>query len=69
MSFKLILVNLNFFADKHGKNARDSHFSCLSRFIKDESLIRQLKNIPDVVEAINNRQRASNENRILRSNF
>ena len=28
---KPILVNLNFFGEKHGKNSRDTHFSSLSK--------------------------------------
>jgi hypothetical protein len=56
------LVSLNFFAEKHGKNSRDSHFSNLTRFIKAESLVRKLVCTQDIVDAINSRQDASNLN-------
>ncbi|RNA26241.1 hypothetical protein BpHYR1_013587 [Brachionus plicatilis] len=57
-----IHVNLNFFCEKHGKNQRDSHFSCISRFINAESLKRRLCSTKDIVEAINNGQLKANEN-------
>ncbi len=63
-----ISVNLNFFVEKHGKNSRDSHFSCVSSFIKSQSLIKRLETSSDVVDAIQNGQNKSNENRILRGN-
>ena len=53
-------MNLNFFGDKHGKNARDTHFSCISKFIKSESFVRQLSTSMDIVDAINKRQELSN---------
>ena len=59
---KLTLVNLNYFAEKHGKNARDAHFSKLAQFIKAESLIRRLRNSQDIVDAIISRQNMANEN-------
>ena len=31
-----ILVNLNFFAEKHGKNSRDQHFSAISELFKNQ---------------------------------
>ncbi len=60
-------VNLNFFCEKHGKNSRDTHFSCISRFVEQESLIRKLTCTQDLVDAIENGQRKSNENRALQS--
>ena len=56
-------VNLNFFIEKHGKNSRDSHFSCLSSFIKSESLTRKIESTQDVVDAIHRRQKMANENK------
>ncbi len=62
-------VNLNFFGDKHGKNGRDTHFSCITKFIQQESLRKQLISTEDIVNAINNGQLKSNENRKLKSKF
>lgn len=59
---------MNFFADKHGKNSRDSHFSCISKFVESESLVKQLKDMKDVVDAINKRQDLANQNRLLLGN-
>ena len=56
-------MNLNFFAEKHGKNGRDAHFSNIARFIKAESLIRKLVCSEDIVNAINSRQAATNDNK------
>jgi hypothetical protein len=53
---------LNFFAEKHGKNNRDTHFSNISKFIKDESLVKQLSSSQDIVNAISKRQQISNQN-------
>ena len=58
-----LLVNLNFFIEKHGKNSRDTHFSCISRFIKEESLIKKIESTQDVVDAIHRRQATANENK------
>ena len=58
----ILIVNLNFFAEKHGKNGRDAHFSNLSRYIKAESLVRKLISSQDIVDAISERQKLSNEN-------
>ena len=56
------LVNLNFFAEKHGKNGRDAHFSSVSRFINSESLVRKLVSSQDIVDAIISRQELANLN-------
>jgi hypothetical protein len=56
-------VNINYFAEKHGKNARDAHFSNLAKFVKSESLVRRLENSADIVSAINLRQNMANENK------
>lgn len=57
---------MNYFGEKHGKNARDTHFSCLSLFLKMESLVTPLKTSDDIVNAIIKRQAISNTNRALR---
>jgi len=62
-----IVVDLNFFGDKHGKNSRDTHFSCVSKFIRDETLVRRMTCSQDIVDAIHYRQNISNQNRILHS--
>jgi hypothetical protein len=53
---------LNFFAEKHGKNGRDSHFFNLSRFFKAESLVRKLVSSQDIVDVIISRQELANFN-------
>ena len=63
ISFFLFKVNLNFFGDKHGKNSRDSHFSNIAKFIKDESLVKKLGSTQDIVDAIIKRQLIANENK------
>jgi hypothetical protein len=55
-------VNLNFFAEKHGKSCRDTHFSMVSKFIQAESLTKKLTCSLDIVDAILKRQRMANEN-------
>lgn len=55
-------VNLNFFAEKHGKSCRDTHFSMVSKFIYAESLVKKLTCSADFVEAILKRQNMANEN-------
>ena len=60
---------MNYFEEKHGKNARDTNFSCLSLFLKMESLVTPLKTSDDIVNAIIKRQAISNTNRALRCNF
>ncbi len=49
-------VNLNFFGEHHGKKNRDTHFSNISKFIKAESLVRQLVSSQDILDAIHKRQ-------------
>ena len=55
-------MNLNFFGDHHGKNARDAHFSNISRFVRDYSLKTRLTCSDDIVKAINEGQMQANEN-------
>lgn len=59
----LILVNLNFFCEKHGKNLRDTHFSSVSKFVKEESLVKKLECSQDIVDAIEKRQKIANDNK------
>lgn len=56
---------MNFFGDHHGKNARDAHFSNVSKFVKDMSMKKQLKSAEDVVDAINFGQEKANENSMI----
>lgn len=60
--FVFKIVNLNFFAECHGKNARDAHFSNVSRFVNDLSMRKKLDCAQDVVEAIRLGQERANEN-------
>ena len=55
-------VNLNFFAEKHGKNSRDAHFSNISKFIRIQSLKTRLTSSKDIADAIIQRQKMANEN-------
>src|SRR5690606_22934718 len=55
--------SLNFFCEHHGKNCRDSHFSVLSRWIYQESLVKKMKCSADVVKAIIKNQNLSNMQR------
>jgi hypothetical protein len=59
-----ILVNWNFFVEKHGKNQRDQHFSVVSKYIRQETFIRKLYDSADLVETIKKRQDDSNEYRL-----
>ena len=62
-------MSLNFFGDRHGKNCRDTHFSCISKFVRDESLVKQIRTSQDIVSSIISRQEKSNENRIEKGNL
>ena len=63
-----INVNLNFFAESHGKNSRDQHFSCISSFLKQSQDEMKLVNTEDVLKAILNGQKRANFHRKFRSN-
>ena len=56
-------MNLNFFCEKHGKSARDAHFSMVSKFVQAESLRKRLTSSKDVADAIENGQKKANENK------
>lgn len=62
-----INVNLNFFAEKHGKNSRDEHFSHVALYIKQLNFKKQLSCTKDIVDAINDGQARSNEHRLSRN--
>jgi hypothetical protein len=55
---------LNFFAEKHGKNQRDQHFSNISNFLEKESLFKRLVCTQDIVIAVIKHQHLANEERI-----
>ena len=57
-------THLNYFAEKHGKNSRDTHFSQISKFIESESKLKQMTSSQDIVDAILKRQEISNKNRL-----
>ena len=62
-----IIVNWNFFGEKHGKNSRDQHFSVLTKHVYDESLTHLISTTKDLVDAINMRSIKSKENRQLKN--
>lgn len=64
-----MLVNLNFFGDKHGKNGRDVHFSSISRYIRNESMRRRIMNTQHIVEAIDYGTKITNNHRISIGNI
>ena len=55
-----VSVKYNLFAEKHGKNSRDQHFSVISNFIKQESFVKKLCSSLDIVDAIRKHQDLSN---------
>jgi len=57
-----IKVSLNFFCEKHGKNSRDQHFSIVSNFLQQESMVKKLCSSQDICDAIEKRQLFSNLN-------
>jgi len=57
-----IEVSYNLFCEKHGKNSRDQHFSCVSQFIYNESMVKQLTSSKDICDAIERQQRLANIN-------
>ena len=59
-----ININLNFFAEKHGKNSRDQHFSVISNYVRLESFKQKITCTQQLVEVLNNRQYESNTMRI-----
>jgi hypothetical protein len=60
-------VNVNYFAEKHGKNGRDVHFSCISRFLNAESHLKRIKSSEDIANAIEKGQLKANNNRLNKS--
>ena len=57
-----IEVSFNLFCEKHGKNSRDQHFSVVSNFINQESMVSQLTSSEDICNAIEKRQHLANIN-------
>ena len=55
-----VQVSFNLFCEGHGKAARDSHFSIIDNFIKQESLQKKLCSTEDVILAIIKGQKQSN---------
>jgi hypothetical protein len=58
-----IRVNLNFFAEKHGKSGRDQHFSALSKYIEQENNVNKISDIDSLVKCLKVRQELTNSNR------
>jgi hypothetical protein len=55
-----INVSFNLFCEKHGKSARDQHFSCVSQFLYRESMVSQIKSSQEIVLAIEKQQQIAN---------
>ncbi len=64
-----IEVSYNLFCEKHGKNSRDQHFSCVSQFVYNESMIKQLTSSRDICDAIERQQTLANINTYRRNNL
>ena len=62
-----ISVNFNFFAESHGKNNRDQHFSSIAKFLKQAENKVRLTNTKDIINAIEHGQSKANFIRKLRS--
>ena len=60
LSQSQIHVNLNFFAESHGKNSRDQHFSNISKFIVQAEYKKRLLGTQDVITAILEGQEKAN---------
>ena len=60
-----INVNLNFFAEKHGKNSRDQHFSVISNYVRLESFKQKITCTQILVDVLN---RCQNDSNIIRKN-
>lgn len=57
-----IKVSFNLFCERHGKNSRDQHFSTISNFLKQESMVNQLTSSLDICTAIHKQQNIANIN-------
>jgi len=57
-----IQVSFNLFCEKHGKNSRDQHFSTISNFINQESMVKKLACSQDICDAIEKHQHIANLN-------
>ncbi len=58
-----ISVDCNFFCEKHGKSARDQHFSVVSGFLKRATHIKRFTNIYEIADSLRKYQFISNERR------
>ncbi len=57
-----INVSFNLFCEKHGKNSRDQHFSRVSQFLYQESMVSQIVSSQDICNAIEKHQLITNSN-------
>jgi hypothetical protein len=57
-----IKVSFNLFCERHGKNSRDQHFSSVSNFLRQESMVKQLTSSLDICLAIERQQKIANIN-------
>ncbi len=63
-------ISLNFFAECHGKNPLDAHFSNIAEMINRESESSQSLNCSkDIVDTINKKQAKINEYRVGKGNI
>jgi hypothetical protein len=60
LASKGICVNSNYLGEKHGKLARDQHFSIISYYLRRETLKNHIANTTDIAKAINSSQFQSN---------
>ena len=63
-------MSLNFFAEGHGKNPLDAHFSNIGEMVDRESeSSKALTCSKDIVDTINNKQAKINEYRAIKGFF
>jgi hypothetical protein len=62
-----IEVNVNFFAEKHGKFGPDQHFSIISWYLKRESSKQDIMTVDEIAEVLNQCHDQSNNIRINES--
>ena len=60
---KKIKIQMNFFAENHGKNSRDQHFSVVSNYVRLESFKVKITSTQQLVDVLNRRQHESNSSR------
>jgi hypothetical protein len=59
-----IQLSFNFFAECHGKNDLDQHFSRISIFIRSVNAKLQIKSTKDIIHHVQDQQKKSNEWRV-----